>query len=79
MCLAVPAKVISITDRMALVAVEGVEYPASLALLEGVRPGDYVMVHAGFAISLVEPDEAAETLRLLKEISSHAGEDTGGL
>jgi len=74
MCLAIPAKVVSVDGPVALVTIEDVEYPASLLLLDDVRPGDFVMLHAGFAIEKVDAEEAAETLRLLNEIaSSHPG------
>jgi len=68
MCLAIPAKVISIEGESAVVSIEDVEYRASLLLLPDVNPGDYVMLHAGFAIEKVDPERAAETLQLLKEI-----------
>ena len=68
MCLAIPAKVISVEGSTALVVIEDVEYNASLLLLEDVRPGDFVLLHAGFAIEKVDPEEAAETMRLLLEI-----------
>jgi len=67
MCLAIPAKVISVTWPTALVTIEEVEYTASLLLLDDVQPGDYIMLHAGFAIQKVDADEAAETLALLQE------------
>jgi len=69
MCLAIPAKVISVDGSNALVSIEDVEYKASLLMLGDVRPGDFVMLHAGFAIEKVDPEEAAETLRLLNEIA----------
>jgi hydrogenase expression/formation protein HypC len=68
MCLAIPAKILSIEGESAVVAIEDVEYKASLLLLPEAIPGDYVMIHAGFAIEKVDPGQAAETLRLLKEI-----------
>jgi len=68
MCLAIPAKVISIEGDSAVVSIEDVEYRASLLLLPDVNPGDFVMLHAGFAIEKVDPERAAETLQLLKEI-----------
>jgi hydrogenase expression/formation protein HypC len=68
MCLAIPAKVISVNGPGAVVSIEDVEYTASLLLLDNVRPGDYIMLHAGFAIEKVDPEEAAETLRLLNEM-----------
>ena len=64
MCLAIPAKVISIHGSNALVAIEDVEYNASLLLLEDVHPGDFVLLHAGFAIEKIDPDEAEDTIRL---------------
>ncbi len=69
MCLAIPAKVISVDGSNAMVSIEDVEYKASLLMLDDVRPGDFVMLHAGFAIEQVDPEEAAETLRLLNEIA----------
>ena len=57
---------------MALVTIEDVEYKASLLLLDDVKPGDYVMLHAGFAIEKVDAEEAAETLRLLNEIADNS-------
>lgn len=68
MCLAIPAKVISVNGVSALVTIEDVEYQASLLLLENVNPGDYIMLHAGFAIEKVDAEDAEETLRLLNEL-----------
>ncbi len=70
MCLAIPARVLSVDGSTARVAIEDVEYTASLLLLENVIPGDYIMLHAGFAIEKVDADEAAETLRLLNEMGN---------
>ncbi len=72
MCLAIPAKVISVDGPSALVSIEDVEYRASILLLDDVRPGDFVMLHAGFAIEKVDPEEAAETLRLLNEVADNS-------
>ena len=68
MCLAIPAKVISVNGASALVTIEDVEYTASLLLLDNVNPGDYIMLHAGFAIEKVDAEEAEETLRLLNQL-----------
>ena len=68
MCLAIPAKVIQVNGTSALVTIEDVEYQASLLLLPDVNPGDYIMLHAGFAIEKVDAAEAEETLRLLNEL-----------
>jgi len=75
MCLAIPAKVISVNGASALVTIEDVEYTASLLLLDDVNPGDYVMLHAGFAIQKVDAEEAAETLQLLQdEVNGRPGQ-----
>jgi hydrogenase expression/formation protein HypC len=75
MCLAIPAKVISVNGETALVSIEDVEYTASLLLLDDVNPGDFIMLHAGFAIQKVDADEAAETLQLLQEeVKNRPGE-----
>ena len=68
MCLAIPAKVIRVNGQSAMVSIEDVEYTASLMLLDDVKAGDFIMLHAGFAIEKVDPDEAAETLQLLLEM-----------
>ncbi len=72
MCLAIPAKVIVVDGPTARVSIEDVEYTASLLFLEDVKAGDYVMLHAGFAIEKVDPEEAAVTLRLLNEIEKNS-------
>lgn len=72
MCLAIPAKVISVDGASAKVSIEDVEYTASLLLLNDVNPGDFIMLHAGFAIEKVDAAEAAETLRLLNEIADNS-------
>ena len=78
MCLAIPAKVISVNGASALVTIEDVEYQASLLLLDDVNPGDYIMLHAGFAIEKVDAAEAEETLRLLNELEQFSPEGGTG-
>ena len=68
MCLGIPAKIISRSGEMAKVNVGGVEYSASLQLLPDSVVGDFVIIHAGFAIEKIDPDEAAETMKLFQEI-----------
>ena len=68
MCLAVPARVIEIDGDQAEVEIGGIIRRASLALCPPVRVGEYVLLHAGFAIQVVNEEEAEETLRLLQEI-----------
>ncbi len=66
MCLAVPAKVISIEGDQAGVELGGVRRAVSVLLVPDVEPGQYVLVHAGFAIQVLDAGEAAETLELLE-------------
>ena len=70
MCLAIPARVKSIKGDMALVDVSGVEREASVMMTPGVKVGDYIIMHAGFAIQILDLKEARETLRLLEEIAA---------
>jgi hydrogenase expression/formation protein HypC len=72
MCLAIPAKVVSVDGASAKVTIEDVEYTASLLLLDNVNPGDFILLHAGFGIEKIDPEEAAETLRLLNEIEENS-------
>jgi hydrogenase expression/formation protein HypC len=72
MCLAVPAKVLTISGATATVDMMGNTTTADISLLEGVTIGDYVMVHAGFAIQKYDEEEAKITLDLLKEIAQTA-------
>jgi hydrogenase expression/formation protein HypC len=67
MCLAIPSRITKIENNMATIDVEGVQREASLLLLEDARVGDYVIVHAGFAISKLDEAAAQETLDLLRE------------
>jgi len=71
MCLAIPAEVIHIEEDMATVRVGDALRKASLILLpDGAQLGDYLIVHAGFALHKVDPEEAGESLRLLRELAS---------
>ena len=66
MCLAIPSKITRIENNMATIDVDGVQRKASLLLLEDAGVGDYVIVHAGFAIHKIDEAAAMETLKLLK-------------
>ncbi len=68
MCLAVPVKVKSIQGSEAEVEAGGTTYKASIRLTPGVRVGDYVLLHTGYAISIVDKEEAEQTLALLDQI-----------
>jgi len=67
MCLAIPFKIVKIENQMATIDVDGVRRVVSLLLLEDAGVGEYVIVHAGFAIQKLDEEGALETLRLLKE------------
>jgi hydrogenase expression/formation protein HypC len=71
MCLAVPARVIAITGDEAHVDMSGVRLHISVALTPEVRVGDYVLVHTGFAINVLDEEEALETLNLFKELEAY--------
>ena len=73
MCLAIPAKVIAIEDDMAVVELGGVTRWASLMLVPETKVGDYVLLHAGFAIQRLDEEEAQETLRLFAEMAAMEG------
>jgi hydrogenase expression/formation protein HypC len=68
MCLAIPARVIELlADEMARVSLDGVVVNASVALVEDVAIGDYVVLHVGYALAKIDEDEALRTLALLRE------------
>lgn len=68
MCLAIPGKIIKIDNNMAVVDFGGIKKESALDLLPEAKVGDYVLVHAGFAINKVDKDDAMETLKLIDEI-----------
>lgn len=70
MCLGIPAKVVEIdSSQEGKVDYLGTRVKTNFALLDDVKPGDWVIVHAGFAISKLEEEEAEETLALLRELA----------
>jgi hydrogenase expression/formation protein HypC len=70
MCLAIPSKVVAIKDKMGTIDVSGVRREVSLLLLpEEVTLGDFVLVHAGFAIQRIDPEAAEEAMKLIQEIA----------
>jgi len=72
MCLAVPALIVSIDGNEAEVDLAGVRRRIGLQLTPEARVGDYVLVHTGFAINVLDPDEAAESLRLFQELDERS-------
>ena len=79
MCLAVPTRVISINGQLAEVDIGGVGARVSIALTPSVKVGDYVLVHTGFAIEILDEAEALETLRLLQEMEDSSSQAPDGL
>ncbi|NLF54354.1 MAG: HypC/HybG/HupF family hydrogenase formation chaperone [Thauera phenolivorans] len=79
MCLAIPARVVALVDGdEAVVDLDGVRKRISLALVEEVGVGDYVILHVGFALQKLDQAEAEATLALLREIAAaEAGQGAG--
>ena len=73
MCLAIPAKIVEINGVMATVDVGGVRKEISLALVDDVAVDDYVIVHVGYALNRLDPEEAATTLKLFEQIADESG------
>jgi len=76
MCLAIPSIITRIDGRTATIDVAGVRRQTSLMLLEDARVGDYVIVHAGFAIQKLDAEAAMETLELLRRAAAAADNDS---
>ena len=78
MCLAIPGQIVTVTDeanRLAQVEVAGVRRNVNIGLLDdddggGARPGDWVLIHVGFAMSKIDEQEALDTLRLLEDMGA---------
>ena len=70
MCLAIPSKIVKIENNVATIDVDGVRREACLLLIESPKVGDYVIVHAGFAINKINEEDAMESLKLLQEAAS---------
>jgi len=68
MCLAVPALIKSIEGNQAEVDMAGTSYKASITLTPGARVGDYVLLHTGYAIQIVDQKEAQETIRMFQKM-----------
>ncbi|RLD66981.1 MAG: HypC/HybG/HupF family hydrogenase formation chaperone [Bacteroidetes bacterium] len=80
MCLAIPGKIIKFTDalddvfRLAKVDYGGIQKDVNMAMLPEAKIGDYVMVHVGVAISVVDEEEAAETMKFLRQMGEYDAE-----
>ncbi len=75
MCLAIPALIKSIDGSEAEVEIGGISRRASLMLTPEARVGDYVLLHTGYAINVIDQEEAEETLSLLEEIAEAAADE----
>lgn len=79
MCLAVPSKIIEINDTVAKVDVDGVIRETSIMLLDDAKIGDYVIVHAGFAINKIDEEAALQTMEDLRNILAAEAKSGNGL
>lgn len=76
MCLAIPARVVELRDaEQALVDLGGIRKEISLALVSDVQIGDYVIVHVGYALGLIDPEEAQRTLEMFNELGQAQAQD----
>ncbi len=70
MCLAIPVQVTEVLpDAMARVSLDGVSKIVSTALVEEVQAGDYLVLHVGYALAKIDPEEAERTLALMKDLA----------
>lgn len=73
MCLAIPVRVVEVLDDdQAVVDLDGVRKEVSLSLVEGVQVGDYVILHVGYALTRLDPEEAERTLALFAQAGATA-------
>jgi hydrogenase expression/formation protein HypC len=73
MCLAIPGQIVEVVDganRLAQVDVAGVKRTINVGLLDDAAPGDWVLIHVGFALSKVDEEEALETRKLLEAMGA---------
>ena len=76
MCLAVPGNIVALhDDATATVDMLGVQRNISVALTPDAKVGDYVLVHAGFGIQVIDPAEAEETIRIVRELDDLVAEE----
>jgi len=75
MCLAVPGKVLERQDMLATIEVGGVTRKISLMLLPEAQVGDFVLIHAGFAVQRIDEEEAEKTLALFRELEQYAANE----
>lgn len=78
MCLAIPGSIVTIQGTSATIDMMGVQRDISLALTPQAQVGDYVLVHAGFAIEVIDAEEARQTIELVRELDELTEEDLAG-
>ncbi|NGZ06175.1 MAG: HypC/HybG/HupF family hydrogenase formation chaperone [Magnetococcales bacterium] len=78
MCLAVPMQIVAIRDdELGTVELDGVRHEVSLMLIDGPQTGDYVLIHAGYAIERLDTHEADERLKLFRHLAALHQQETG--
>jgi hydrogenase expression/formation protein HypC len=70
MCLGIPAKIISIEGDFAEASINGASIRIGIQLIDGLKTGDYVLVHTGYALEKLNEEEAMETLKLIRELGT---------
>jgi hydrogenase expression/formation protein HypC len=75
MCIALPCRVVEVNGDHAVVELGGTRRSTLLDLVEDVKPGDYLIVHAGYAINKVDAEEARKTLEMLGDMFGLEGDD----
>lgn len=68
MCLGVPVKIVEVNDKMGKAEIGGVLREVNLSFMEDIKIGDYILMHAGFAIQKMDEEEAMKTLTLINEV-----------
>jgi hydrogenase expression/formation protein HypC len=74
MCLSIPARILSVEGNVAKASVGGAIVNTSLHLVDDVKPGDYVLIHTGFALQKISEEEALETIRLIEDLRLESGD-----
>ena len=77
MCLAIPGQIVEIVDeenQLAKVEIGGVRRGVNIGMLDGIKVGDWVLVHVGFAMSKIDEKKAAETLQILQDLGAYQEE-----
>ena len=77
MCLAYPMKVIEIRGQVCIAAASGLQRKVNIQMIEGLEVGDYILVHAGFAIEKLKEEDARENLRIIDELNAKLSDLSG--